>query len=220
MDSRRAVSLLVLVVLAAFPLPARADRHNMECFAGISPEKQEGTLVYRTSCGYRLVGLTAEGAYSGEGTVPGDIHPARALTDPATGTTSNGSARFRQTLFAVLEFGDYVIGPDSKSLIDVQMLGLRHLILGGKPIEPFFHVLAGRQRPSRRRESDPATPWKFAIAAGGGFDIDITGRTTGIVPVMRIQGDVVESAVKPGFHPYVRGMFGLSFRFEGSGSHH
>jgi hypothetical protein len=231
MHTRR-LALLLLPVLVSVPVTARADRHNMECF-GVSSTEKKQSLAFRAGCGFRLPALGAnldQDAPSPPGvpqTVP-DTGPGHASLSAMTGALSEpteGKAPPRpghaRALFLFVEAAEYVLGPDSGHSLDGWMIGARYFILGRKEIEPFFTVMAGQQRPARGDGvgDDAPTDWAGTAALGTGVDIELNPtRAYGLVPVLRLQFDLVESWATEGFHPYGRAVFGLSFRWEGRDS--
>jgi hypothetical protein len=218
MDTRRLLLLLLLVLL---PVPAQADRHTWECFGGFSPEKEQ-SIAARISCGFRVeaVPLATSDTPQAPPPPPSVGHGtgrfrAAATTDP-DGPAVVGRQPTKGSLFVVAEVAEYVTGRDSGQELDGWMIGLRRLFFGQKPVEPFGHIMVGRQRPSRSNAiaDDAATPWATTFALGGGADIEINPSLhTGVVPVVRLQLDVVKPK---GIDVYGRVTFGLSFRFEGS----
>jgi len=123
----------------------------------------------------------------------------------------------RQSLFLIAEADKFVAGKDSGHARDGGMIGLRYGLSGEKKIEPFFHAMGGLHRPSRRNVTTGDDDWSGAAAAGGGVDIELhpSESAARIFPVLRLQLDLVESGVTPGFHPYGRATVGLAFRWEG-----
>lgn len=224
---RRLPLLLLLAVLP--PVPAQADRHTVECFGGFTPEKQQA-LSLRVSCGF--LALPTPGMLSDQDvpqTVPVGMNDTTRSSaamgmwvEPETGHGGTRSKVKKGSLVVVVEAAEYVAGRDSGHSLDAWMLGFRYLFRGQSSIEPFVHALGGRQRPSREndlRADDAATDWATVAAVGGGFDIEVIPDIPGakkpvIVPVLRLQLDVVESWATDGFHPYARATFGVSLRFE------
>lgn len=217
MDTRRLPLLLLLVLL---PVPAQADAHNMECFAGLSP----GSLAVRLSFGVLLEGTVYGPDSAPQGVADGRNETSRlsAATDtgaePAEGDGKKPRKR-KGSLFLVAEADKYVVGRDSGHALDGWMIGVRQFFRGQSRVQPFVHGMGGRQRPSRENDvtagDDAATAWAGAAAVGGGVDIN-PSKTAGIVPVIRLQLDLVESGATPGFDTDGRFTFGVSFRFEGS----
>lgn len=220
MDTRR--RLLILLLLVLLPMPARADQHNMECFAGVTPEKQE-SLTLRLSCGLKVVstsidGVTQWGVDNRGRSGTTRLSWARGMGADPDG--SYGSPKVRRALFVVAESAEYVLGRDSGHSLDGWMLGLRYFMRGQSQIEPFVHIMGGRQRPAREAANtaaaDDATEWSGAAALGGGVDIELNpAQRSGVVPVMRLGVDLVKSWATSGSDPYWRANVGLSFRFEG-----
>ncbi len=234
MDTRRLPLLLVLVLL---PVPAQADRHFTECFVGISPEKQQA-IAARLSCGIRLVGILVNDV--GQATpVTGDLLKGTARLRAALDTgaepakADGGPSPTKRSLFLFAEAAEYIAGMESGHTVDGWMIGLRYSMRGQSAIEPFFHGMGGLQYPSGPNATAgdngaTGTPRprvrSGAAAVGGGVDIEINPLEPGekppnIVPVLRLQVDLVESWTTPGFHPYARATFGVSFRYEGHAGH-
>lgn len=227
MDTRR-VAVFVLAVL--LPVPAQADRHTVECFTGLSLEKQQA-MSARGSCGIQVPDLF----FAAEPLPPppppppapiqqdnpvgdrGDWTPdLRAAQDPGAAPAKSAAVREvkKHAVFVVGELAQYVAGKDSGIRLDNWMVGLRLLFLGQKPVEPFIHVLGGGLRPSRAAAGADDAERVGTVAFGFGADVEISPSLHhGIVPVLRLQYD----GVKPtGVKTYGRFTFGFSFRFEGS----
>jgi hypothetical protein len=221
MDMRRLPLLLLLVLL---PVPAQADQHNVKCSTVISTEEEQ-SLAARLSCGVRLKGTEYRGsrkwfADGGNGTARSPATIGAGI-EPEEGDRGR-KPRMKRSLFLVAEAAEYIAGRDSGHFLDGWMIGLRYFTRGPSTIEPFFHVMGGRQRPSRRNTitagDDAVTDWFGAAAFGGGVDLEINPLRPGetppvIVPVLRLQLDLVKSWA-PGVDPYGRATFGVSFRFE------
>ena len=97
------------------------------------------------------------------------------------------------------------------------MIGLRYFPRAQKTLDLFFHGMGGLQRPSLSSDVTGGDDdgWSGAGAVGFGTDIKKKqSKKRGIVPVLRLQFDLVESGVTDGFDPYGRFTFGASFRFE------
>jgi len=212
MDLRR---LALLVPLILLPVPAHADRHKIGAFAGLSTEK---SAAARFSLEYHLWGsLRTTGSASSADGWNGKAGLS-ATKDPGTESAKGEGAKTtkrKTSVFLIAEVAEYVRGRDSGHLLDAGMVGLRGFTHLSSRVERFGHIMIGRQRPSRRNADDEDTDWSRTAALGGGVDIEITKKTTGLVPILRLQGDLVESGSTSGFHPYGRATVGLSVRFEG-----
>ena len=195
MDLRR---LALLVPLILLPVPAHADRHTMEAFAGLSTEKSAAqryafAVLQREWCTTTVD--SSDGARNWTPCVPGP-----------------GSQR-KASVFVVGEIADYFVGKDSGRSLDAAMLGVRSFFYVDRRIDLFGHVLGGGQRPSRQNEGDDDTDGSLIGVLGAGVDVRLSGHAR-VVPVLRLQGDLVESGSTSGFHPYGRFTVGLSLRFE------
>lgn len=194
--------LLVVLPLVVIPVPAQADDHNMECFTGLTPEKEQAVAA-RLSCGILVYGQYAK-SNDAQGTV---------------GTNGSGEV-MKGSFFAFAEAAEYVAGRDSGESLDGWMLGIRYSFLGEGTIEPFFHVMGGRVRPSRPidvPDDNAATDWTGAGVIGFGVEIEAARLVPGVkrpavVPVFRLQIEGVDTGANDF---YVRGTVGVSFRFEG-----
>lgn len=126
---------------------------------------------------------------------------------------SANTQKGKESLFL---FGDAyasVAGRDSDHAQDGLMIGLRYRTRGQRSVEPFFHISAGAQRPSRPDGDDDATDWSAAGAVGLGFDFELNPeKKTGIIWLLRFQGDWVASH---GLDSQFRASVGLAFRDEG-----
>lgn len=206
----RHVRLLAALGALLLPATAHADRHFMECLAGVTPEKQSYVLL-RASCGItldsggflltkinELIAARAPGADTGR--TP-SVAPAAAARPE----------REIRRLYLYFEADEFVHGKDGDGLFDDGFLGgFRYFFRGHQRIKPFLGVLVGKQRPAAETTGD--TPWDKAWTAIPTTGLDCRFLTVGAGEfVARVEGDRIWM---DGFDSHNRVTGSLMFRFE------